>query len=259
MIRKVLSRVRSAIENLKSAYAILIRNYGYRLYGAMTVHAAKVSRYHLPLPQLSILEGHPTSGGRGQTASRKWQLIDETLPEGITSALDVGCNNGFFALNLAARGVFTLALDPNRDLLNLGQLAAMAARIDKVAFCPMAIDPDSVRGLPQVDVTLVLSVMHYWIQEYGWNVATDMLSIVWGKTRRCLYFEIPNPCENTKLASELARMGKTEGECREFIRKTLVSLGSCKARYLDYLVTDFRGDNERRHIFMAERVDERVV
>lgn len=255
----ILSGVRNAATNLKSTYALLVRNYGYRLYGAMTTHAAKVGRYHLPLPQLGVLEGHPTSGGRGQTAFRKWQLINETLPEGATSALDIGCYNGFFALNLAARGMFTVALDPNRDLLNLGQLAATAARIDKVAFCPMTIDPDSVRGLPQVDVTLVLSVMHYWIQAYGWDVATDMLSVVWGKTRRCLYFEIPNPCENKKLVSELARMGKTESECREFIRKTLVSLESCKVTYLDYLVTDFRGDNEKRHIFMAERVDERVV
>jgi SAM-dependent methyltransferase len=258
VVQKLFSSVRRGVERLEDGYPVMIRRCGYRLYRALMVHAAKRSQLHVPLSELGIRSGHPTTGGQGQTAYRKCRLIEETLPDEAMSALDIGCYNGFIALRLATKGVFTVGLDADRDLVALGQLAAIAGKVDRVAFCCMTVDPENVQGLPEVDVTLLMSVIHHWIAAYGWSAATGMLSTVWTKTRRCLYFEMPNPCENSKLAALLSRMGRTEPECREFIRRFLASLESSEVRYLDYLVSDFRGGEERRHLFMATRTGGRL-
>jgi SAM-dependent methyltransferase len=167
-------------------------------------------------------------------------------------ALDVGCNNGFFSAKLAARGVFTIGLDPDEDLVRLAQVYALETKTDKLAYSLMQVDPDNVCLLPRVDVVLLLSVMHYWVETYGLETAKRMLSVLWDKTRVCMYFEIPNPCENNKMASMLSFMGSTEAECKHFLENMLVGLGSSAVIFLGYLPTDFRG-NERRHIFLVRR------
>jgi SAM-dependent methyltransferase len=224
----------------------------YRLYKAAMVHFAKVNCYTVPLPELGLRFGNPMTAGGGQTSYAKWALIRRALPEGLASALDIGCNNGFFSLRLAREGLFTLGLDPDEDLLRLASLAALEAKVDRAAFCAMALDPANVRLLPDADVVLVLSVMHRWVSAYGREEAEAMLRRLWGKTRACLFFESPNPVQNSKQAAVLSYMGSTEAECEHFLIGLLESLGGCDVSRLGYLPTDFRA-NERRHLLLARR------
>ena len=237
----------------KNWYATLLREGSYWIYKNAAIHGARLSDLHVPLPQVGLYCGDKKTLGKGKTADKKWNIIMDTLPNNISSALDIGCYNGFFSLKLAARGIFTIGVDPNKELLKLAQLAALEGNSSKVAFSPMALDPNTVRLLPTVDVTLVLSVMHYWIEWYGWKTAIEMLHSIWKRTKVCLYFEIPNPCENSKMAPYLSEMGSTETACRDFIRGILASLGACEVVFLDFIPTDFRG-SERRHMFMVKRI-----
>lgn len=223
------------------------------LYDGGCAHLARVHQDHLPLPELAIHSGNPTTAGRGGTSWKKWRLIKESLPAGARLALDVGCNNGFFSLRLASQGLLVLGVDPDADLLRLAQIASLRCATGQVAFCPMAADPKNVRQLPDVDVTLALSVMQRWVRLYGPKAASGMLRTLWAKTRLCLYFEVPNPSQNSKEARVLRYFGKTEAACERFLRKMLRGLGGSDVRLLGYLPTDFR-PGERRHLFRVRRV-----
>ena len=63
-----------------------------------------------PLPWVGLSEGDRTEG----TLSR-WREIESVLAElpDLSTALDIGANQGFFAINLAKRGVTTVALEVN--------------------------------------------------------------------------------------------------------------------------------------------------
>lgn len=239
----------SAIRNTYLKYG---RKIGYALYRRTIVHLAELSQYHLPMLELGIYAGNPVTAGKGNTSRIKWELISNTLPANVSSALDVGCYNGFFSLRLARRGIFTIAIDPDEDLLRLAQLSALEAKVERVAFSTMKVDPNNIHLLPEVDVTLVLSVMHRWVGLYGHAAAFEMLRTLWANTRASMYFEIPNPCQNSIQASVLAYMGKSESECEQFIQDMLESLGSCEVTLLGYLPTDFR-PNESRHFFSIRR------
>ena len=234
-------------------YPRIGRRLSYRLYRKALVHLAEVNPCTLvPIPELGISAGRSMAAGKGQTSPRRWQLIHQTLPRGASLALDIGCHNGFFPLRLAAAGLFAIGVDPDEDLLRLAQLAALETKIDRVAFCQMFVTPDNISILPEVDVTLVMSVMHRWVRAYGREAAERMLQILWHKTRGCLYFEIPNPCQNSKEAALLSYMGDSEERCEQFMTELLSGLGAREVQLLGYFPTDFR-PNERRHLFVAKR------
>src|SRR5512146_892795 len=53
----------------------------------------------------------------------------------------------------------------------------------------MEINPRSVELLPHVDATLFLAVWHHFVQQFGLEAATAMLSQVWRRTATVLFFE----------------------------------------------------------------------
>jgi hypothetical protein len=79
-----------------------------------------------------------------------------------------------------------------------------------------------------------------------------MLRTIWDRTGKVLYFETPNPCENTKMAPHLRQMGSTVAECEQFVRAMFGRMNGAHIELLAYLPTDFRGD-ERRHLFKIAR------
>jgi tRNA (mo5U34)-methyltransferase len=76
---------------------------------------------HLPDGRQTAPE-HPL----GDFPAFKWRQIEACLPRDLsgTRALDVGCNAGFYAFQLASRGAEVLALDPDQHYLRQGRWAA---------------------------------------------------------------------------------------------------------------------------------------
>jgi tRNA (mo5U34)-methyltransferase len=76
---------------------------------------------HLPDGRETAPE-HPL----GDFPSFKWRQIEGSLPADLTGAraLDIGCNAGFYAFELAARGAEVLALDLDEHYLQQGRWAA---------------------------------------------------------------------------------------------------------------------------------------
>lgn len=138
-----------------------------------------------PLPWLGLKKAR-----RGTGTEARWAAIGATLnDEVIDSAMDIGCNTGYFCFSLAARGIPTLGIDRDDRFLRIAQYAAGQMRAQGVGFCKMDLTPDTIRLLPNVDLTLLLSVWHHWVRGYGLEVAGEMLSAVWNKTQKVMFFE----------------------------------------------------------------------
>jgi len=245
-------RQRTAIRRLRDVYVrggyAVVHFLNDRLLG----HVAGVKRYPIPLPELGIHEGNPVTAGKGTTSWEKWRLIESNLPKGARNAMDVGSNNGFFSLRLAQKGLFTLGIEPDTELLRLAQAAALRAHVQRAAFAALPVSPDNVSELPPVDVTVVMSVAQRWIRMYGREPGLAIVRAIWAKTARAMFFELPNAQQSEKEADILGYLGKTEAESEAAILSFLDSLGGGKARLLGYLPSDFRPD-EKRHLFVLER------
>lgn len=245
--------MRYRLSCLSQALGNFFRKILYRFYRTSIIALTRLSPYNVPLPELGLTRGNPVTAGKGLGSSKKWQIINSLIPHGVKTALDIGCNNGFFTLRLAQRGIFTIGVDPDMDLIRLAQLAAFETNQGLAAFSLLAVDQKNISLLPDVDVTLVLSVAHRWVRNYGRSHADTILATLWEKTRKIMFFETPDPCQNTKEAPFLSYMGKTESECENFVLQWLGSLENAKVSFLGALPTDFRPE-EKRRLFAVKRV-----
>jgi len=104
---------------------------------------------------------------------------------------DIGCCAGYFCHKTAEkREAFVIGIDANAQFIRVAQYVRDRAGLnDREVFMEMRIDSETVGTLPRTDVTLLLSVWHHWVFEFGLNIATLMLQSVWDSTSNQLFFE----------------------------------------------------------------------
>ena len=105
------------------------------------------------------------------------------------SALDIGCNVGWYSLQLASLGIPTIGIEAYAPYYRTALYAAKRAPSRKFAIAAMTIDEENVRLLPGVDCTLFLAIWHHLVQDLGLDQATAVLSGVWRRTGKVLFFE----------------------------------------------------------------------
>jgi hypothetical protein len=133
---------------------------------------------------------------KGESASRaegvisRWEamlpLIRDIQPR---SALDIGCSIGWFSLKLAALQIPTVGIEGYPPYYRTAIYAAKRSKADNCAVAVMMLDGRTARLLPRVDCTLLLSVWHHLVQRYGLSDASSILSEVWQRTEKVLFFE----------------------------------------------------------------------
>lgn len=140
--------------------------------------------YH-PLPWLGR-----GSSGRAEGTVARWRAIATRL-DGLEarSALDVGCQAGYFALSLGERGIPTLGVDSDARSLRIARFAGRRARARNVGWLDLHVDETTVGLLPGADVVLLLSVWHHWVRGFGLEGADALLGALWERTGRVLFFE----------------------------------------------------------------------
>jgi len=113
---------------------------------------------HLPDGRETAPE-HPL----GDFPAFKWRQIEASLPADLAGAraLDVGCNAGFYAFQLAARGAEVLALDLDEHYLQQGRWAARFLDPEgRVEFRQGSVyDLVEVEG--QFEVVLFMGVLYH--------------------------------------------------------------------------------------------------
>jgi hypothetical protein len=140
-----------------------------------------------PLPWLGVQESRRTAG----TMSR-WRAISSTLDSEVAdarTALDLGANVGFFTVSLARRGIKTLAVETDDVAHRTAAYSLRRAGLDHAGLALLRLSAETIDLLPTVDVVLFLSLWHHFVREYGLDDAKGLLTGIWERTRRALFFD----------------------------------------------------------------------
>lgn len=162
----------------------------------------------------------------GDFPSYKWQEVRKHLPEDLTgwSALDIGCNAGFYSFELARRGATVLGIDYDPRYL---EQAAWAARQfglqDQVSFRQTTVY-DLARSDESWDLVLFMGVF------YHLRYPLLGLDIVARRMKRLMIFQtLTMPGE--EVYSAPANLGIDD-------RETLLAAGWPKMAFLEHQLAD---------------------
>lgn len=138
-----------------------------------------------PLPWLGLDHARRATGTR-----ERWEVIRPELARvGTRTAVDIGCNFGYFTFQMARQGISVIAVESEPRSVRVLAESARRMRLDNVAVLQGHLGPTSVALLPAVDAVLFLSVWHHWVRAYGLDGATRMTQCLWSKCQKALFFD----------------------------------------------------------------------
>jgi hypothetical protein len=113
-------------------------------------------------------------------------ILVATGPLAGATLLDVGTNEGFFAVQAARAGAIVAAIDRNHDALHLARTIAAHVEPADVIFAHRSVPPDEV-----FDVVLELSVWHQ--VDPGYEQLGEHLADLRRRARRAVVVELMRP------------------------------------------------------------------
>ena len=138
-----------------------------------------------PLPWLNRPKAKRATG-----TSQRWDFIKpELVHAGVKSAVDIGCNVGFFSFAMAEMGISVIGVDLDDKNLRMAMFARRRLAMANVGFLSMEVSPATASILPLADAALVLSVWHHWVKMFGLAEATRILAAIWDRTSSIMFFE----------------------------------------------------------------------
>ncbi len=138
-----------------------------------------------PLPWLGLQRAK-----RGTSTEDRWLEIEKIArTENVQTAMDIGCNVGYFCHRLSEIGVAAIGLEKSKRYYRLAMRTADTLGSNRPAFLNSTISPASRLPLPKVDMVILLSVWHHWVREFGIEAATGLLKRVWALCDRVMVFE----------------------------------------------------------------------
>jgi len=127
---------------------------------------------------------------RGVGTESRWAaMLPVVREEGVESAVDIGASEGYFALELAAEGISSIAVEGEPRTYRTTIFAARRSGLANIGVLAMKVTPENVAAVPAADCTVCLSVWHHFVRFYGLSVATEMLETIWQKTGKVLFFD----------------------------------------------------------------------
>lgn len=142
----------------------------------------------LPYQPLPVLG--KTGARRSDGTVQRWNVVEEQIRGSrVTSAMDVGCQVGYFGFALAAKGIPTLGVDLEERALRIARYAARKTGTQDLGFLNMQVSPTTVDLLPEVDLILAMSIWHHWVRAYQIDSATAILAQLWRRCRMTMFFE----------------------------------------------------------------------
>ncbi len=220
-------------------------------------HELELRNSHLYLPcyyfeSASTLRSGSTVDKYGQIRETLRQTLGEE-PE--SSVLDLGCNEGYFALRLASEGYWVTGIDADAGYLRVAKFLQQRYLVNRASFYQLTANKEDLLSLPTFDVVIFMSVFQKWCSQYEFGEAFDMLRVLWQKTNRIMFFEMPDSLESEEFFKDsMPSMGETKEECREYIKNMLESIGSCSVTWIADNPMDYRP--EQRSLFAVTRIFE---
>ena len=129
-------------------------------------------------------------GALGKATELRWEVMQKHFKSGHKSMKDIGSCVGYFCISASEKfGLQTFGIEMNDMHLALSRRAVPDNLKNKCSFMNMIVEPRNASTMPHTDITLLLSVWHHWVYNYGLDEATVMLQKVWDSTSSDLYFE----------------------------------------------------------------------
>jgi hypothetical protein len=189
---------------------------------------------------------------RTQALGTRWDAMAPAIEElGCTSAVDVGSNSGWFVFKLAERGIPVVGVEGLERLVRISHYARRRLRQPSAGFLLMAVDPDTVSLVPRADCTVLLSVWHHFVRDFGLEAATAMLTSLWNNTAKVLFFETGESDEMPRWW----RLPEMLPDSRAWLEHYLTN--TCESSDLRHLgwheTTSPKGIVSRRNLFAVVR------
>ena len=196
---------------------------------------------------------------RRVNAELKREAILESLDSRAHSALDLGCNTGYYSFMLSKRGLATIGVDLDKETLATARTVANTKEFRElpVGFMYTMLDRKTVHRLPTADIVLFLSTFQAMCATLGFEETYEILKVIWSKARYSLYFETAESDQRPQhYDGVLPHMGNTSEESQDYVAKMLSSVDnqaeiSCLG-YFPLTVTK----SESRHLFLMQRVSD---
>jgi hypothetical protein len=129
-------------------------------------------------------------GYRPDALRTRWEAMLPVIKEcDVRSAVDIGTNSGWFPLSFADLGIPSIGVEGDVRLVRIALYARKRTDPTAVSILAMHLTPQNVSLVPGAECTLLLSVWHHLVRDYGLESATEMLGTIWGGTRKVLFFE----------------------------------------------------------------------
>jgi len=130
------------------------------------------------------------SADRAAGTASRWAAIESQLDQ-LTpaTALDIGCNAGWFTLALGRRGIAALGVEGHPPYYRAAIVAAQRSGLRNVGIVTLELTPETLELLPTVDCTVFLSIWHHIVRDGGLEHATSFVRSVWAHTQQVLFFE----------------------------------------------------------------------
>lgn len=139
---------------------------------------------------------HPTDDGRSgarrsEGARSRWAEISRlvTPTPVVSTAVDIGCNGGYFTLNLAKAGVATIGIEREPKFRRTAATSLRRAGLANAGVLDLDVTPGTVAVIPSADLVLLLSVWHHMVRAYGIAVADELLAGIWAHAGAVMMFD----------------------------------------------------------------------
>lgn len=186
---------------------------------------SRIMDVYQPVPWVGIRKAQ-----RDDSTMKRWRAIENELKGREGSALDIGCNMGFFTFQMARQGFFCLGVESEALPYHICNLIKEVCEFNNAVFMKATVDENFCRILPTVDITFFLSVFHHVVRQSGLKEATGLMTALMQRTRSVLFFETGQSNEpNVSWAKHLPPMNPSP---REWVENYFLSLGASRVKHL---------------------------
>jgi 2-polyprenyl-3-methyl-5-hydroxy-6-metoxy-1,4-benzoquinol methylase len=140
-----------------------------------------------PVPELGR---RYVSANRSAGTTSRWGAMRPVI-EGVhaETAADIGCNAGWFTLELARLGLATVGIEAHPPYYRAAITALQRSGLRNAGVMVLELTPATLGLLAPVDCVVFLSVWHHIVHEDGLEGASSFLRGLWERTNKVLFFE----------------------------------------------------------------------
>jgi hypothetical protein len=177
----------------------------------------------------------------------RYDAIFNNLPSIPTNLIDFGCSRGFFVLQAAKQGIFSMGVDHDRFEILYARSISEIYNVNNALFMHGEINEELIGTFPKFEMTICTSIFHHWVRVYGKEIAFRMMQEIADNTTKYLVFETGQNNEtDTRFYPYLEFMGS---DYEDWIVSFLSDLGFSEIKKIgDY---GSRVSNVNRTLFLA--------